>query len=87
MRLPLPLITTFAASVLLAGCKEEAENHTVEYFIANPAERATMLATCEVSDGSSEEANCINADLAEQQSKRDQDQEGFRKTFGEPSFD
>ena len=87
MHLHLPLIITFVASVLLAGCKEEAENHTADYFIVNPEERAEMLATCEVSDGSSEEANCINADLAEQQSKRDQDQEGFRKTFGEPSFD
>ena len=32
MHLPLPLIITLAASAFLAGCKEEAENHTVDYF-------------------------------------------------------
>ncbi|SEK03880.1 hypothetical protein MAA5396_04328 [Marinovum algicola] len=87
MHLPLPLIITLAASAFLAGCKEEAENHTVDYFTANPVERAAMLESCEVSDRASEEANCVNADLAEQQAQRDQYREGFQKTFGDPSFD
>lgn len=82
----MPILAALAATTLLMGCKEE-EKQTVDYYSANPEKRAEMLATCEVTDRASEDANCVNADLAEQQAKRDQDREGFQKTFGDPSFD
>ncbi|ATG37828.1 hypothetical protein PhaeoP23_03751 (plasmid) [Phaeobacter piscinae] len=86
MHLHLPLIITFAASAFLAGCKEEAENHTVEYFIANPAERAAMLETCEVVDRAMDDANCVNAREAAQKTQTQQDREGSDRLFGDPSF-
>lgn len=82
----MPILAALAATALIMGCKEE-ENRTVDYYSSNPEERAEILATCEVSDRALEEANCVNADLAEQQAKRDQDREGFQRTFGDPSFD
>lgn len=86
MHLPLPLIITLAASAFLAGCKEEAENHTVDYFTANPAERAAMLEACELSDRAMDDANCVNARKAAQKTQTQKDREGSDRLFGDPSF-
>jgi hypothetical protein len=86
MHLPLPLIITLAASAFLAGCKEEAENHTVDYFTANPAERAAMLETCEVADRAMDDANCVNARKAAQKTQVWGGCGGSDRFFGDPSF-
>ncbi|WP_240989519.1 EexN family lipoprotein [Salipiger mangrovisoli] len=86
MKLATSMLVTLIAGAALTGCKEE-ENQTVEYFSADPAARAEMLESCEVSDRAAEDANCVNADDAERAAQRDQDSEGFSNVFGEPSFD
>ena len=86
MHLPLPLIITLAASAFLAGCKEEAEKHTVHNLTANPAERAAMLETCEVADRAMDDANCVNARKAAQKTQTQKDREGSDRLFGDPSF-
>ncbi|MCE6967529.1 EexN family lipoprotein [Cereibacter sphaeroides] len=83
-----PITTTIACALLLSGlaaCKEE-EKQPVAFFVENPAERSQRLATCELQDRSSDDANCANAREAERQAASQRDAEGFQSTFGKPSF-
>ncbi|MGY9047564.1 MAG: EexN family lipoprotein [Rhodobacterales bacterium] len=87
MRTHTILLSSIVAAALLTGCKDEDQNHTVEHFSAHPAERRAMLETCEVSDQSMDDANCVNAREAARKSQTDKDRDGFDNVFGAPSFD
>lgn len=50
----------------VSSCKDEESNRTVEYYLNNPDDRAETLAKCEVTDGSVLEANCKNAQEADE---------------------
>ncbi|WP_282128041.1 EexN family lipoprotein [Roseobacter litoralis] len=63
------LISTMKIGALLlmvSGCKDDGPNKTVEYYLSNAKERASVSKNCETMDNAATEANCINAQKAEE---------------------
>lgn len=73
---------TFLSLLFLAACNEE-ENHTIEYFLENEHERATMIEACEVQDRSGVDANCRNATEAAAKARRIKRLETAKRLYGE----
>ena len=80
------LATLVAVGLSLSACKSE-ENHTVDYFVANPDARADQLEKCETQDFAQDDANCRNAIEAEKQAQRETSRDAIESIYGKPSFE
>lgn len=56
------LVAVFSVFVITA-CSEEIK--TIDWYLENQAERENTLKKCEVTQGSKEDQNCINARKAQ----------------------
>jgi hypothetical protein len=56
------IAASFAALMLLPGCKEEKEVKTVQWYTEHPAERQAQMDICKNNPGQlKDDPNCINA--------------------------
>jgi len=90
MMLNLRTISVLPVALLLAGCFEDEEpNHTVQYFLDNPDERAEMMQKCEVMDDALSDANCLNASAATQsvarEENRQKEKDAVKSLYGDGS--
>ncbi|UTS79111.1 EexN family lipoprotein [Phaeobacter piscinae] len=75
-------LITAVCFVALAACNEE-ENKTVEHFIGAPAERAETLAECETLDAAAADADCANAQTAENLAESNANLDAAQRYFGD----
>ncbi|MFV1601500.1 MULTISPECIES: EexN family lipoprotein [unclassified Phaeobacter] len=75
-------LITAVCLVVLTGCNEE-ESKTVEHFIGAPAERAETLAKCETLDAAAADADCANAQTAENLAESNTNLDAAQKYFGD----
>ncbi|MFV1761483.1 EexN family lipoprotein [Phaeobacter sp. A90a-4k] len=75
--------------LIIAGCQEDEPNHTVQYFLDNPEDRAEMLEKCEVMDDALSDANCLNATAAAQTVAREEtrksEKDAVKSLYGDGS--